>query len=117
MPIHILLKHDGAANKRVQALVRIIIDQINATEHFVVANFSSDGDLGHQALYDKSFEEILEIDAQLDLENILSSKKIRRLTIVAITDLLYAFKVLRIRFLINDILNFGSTLKAFIQRR
>ena len=52
-PVHIFLKHGGNANKPVQALVNMVIERINASHKIEVNNFSSDGDLGYQFLYDK----------------------------------------------------------------
>ena len=102
-PVHVFLKHGGAANKSVQALVNRVMEEIDRKEHFKVTNFASDGNLGHQAIYDKSFKEILALSKDLNLKEILESEEIHKLTNVGTTDLLHAYKVLRIRYLLNNI--------------
>ena len=103
IPVHIFLKHGGNASKPVQVLVDTIISLINSTQLVYIKNFSSDGDLGYQQRYDKSFEDLLKLSPDMELDKILNSEAVYQIEEIASADLLHAFKVLRIRFLLNNI--------------
>ena len=103
IPVHLYLKNGGSANNVIRKLIDEVIKEIEKNTKIKVSNISSDGDIGHQNMYDKSFQEILELSKDLNIEEIYESGKFFELTHVSAADLLHLFKVLRIRFLLNDI--------------
>ena len=96
-PVHIYLKHGGNANEVVRKLVDKVAEEITQTNFITISNISTDGDMGHQMMYDRTFQELLEIDPNLDIETIIQSGKFFKLKCVSAADLLHIFKVLRSR--------------------
>ena len=108
LPLHIYLKRGGSANEVVRKLIDKTIEQIEKDNFIQVDNISSDGDIGHQFMYERTMKELLKLDSKLS-RDIITSWKFFDIKYVATADLMHLFKVMRTKCLQYDMNIFPDT--------
>ena len=103
MPIQVFLKKGGSADSIIRDFTKDVIDIIESTKCVEIAYISTDGDQGHNAIYDETFNQLLQLSPSLNIEELLANENRFSLKHCGATDLLHLFKTLRVRFLKNDI--------------
>ena len=70
IPIHIFLKKGGAADKTIRLLTDEVINLLEKDHIFDIISVSTDGDSGHNIIYDRSYNKLIEISPQLNLQEL-----------------------------------------------
>ena len=102
-PIFMFLKHGGNADGVIRSLTGKVIHEIESTELISIDNISTDGDPGHQEIYDSALQQMKTLSSDLNLSKMLKNEKRFSLTHMASGDILHICKTLRIKFLLHNI--------------
>ena len=97
-PIHLWLQQGGNANLVVRELTKEIIIQVDKTLCTLCAS-STDGDLGHQYLYEQAMKLLASISPELNIEDIKIYFQHNPMPPLAIADMLHYSKTLRLKVL------------------
>ena len=103
LPVQVYLKKGGSANSVINELTAEIIKLLESTNIIDIVCITTDGDPGHNSLYDETYNELLKLSKSLNIDEILANEKRFLLKHPAATDLLHLFKTMRVKFLLNDI--------------
>lgn len=99
LPVHLLIQHGGASNSYVREMFINVTKYVNTSKHMRVVNRSTDGDYGHQKIYDDLFEELVKIAPDFNISKLLDAE----FNILATGDMLHCIKVGRVRLLSNKL--------------
>ena len=102
-PVHIHLKSGGSADSVIRDKTKEIIYLIESTNILDICTISTDGDSGHNLIYDLVVDELMKLSPTLDIDALLRNEKRFDIKHMGAADLLHLFKTLRVRFLKYDI--------------
>ena len=107
-PVYVHLKKGGSADDVIRVLTLEICNLIEKHDIVEIVCISTDGDAGHNHIYDLIYNMLVKMSPTLNIEELLSNEDRFHIKRMGATDLLHLFKTLRARFLNNNIDLFPS---------
>lgn len=102
-PVHLQVKKGGTADIEIRNSIREIKERINKSKNIRIVNCSTDGDGGHQEMFDKQYEEMHRVSPTFILNELIEYYMNEENYDHCSTDMLHAGKCARIHFLIHVI--------------
>ena len=100
-PIHVWLSDSGAANAMLRQLITTIQILVEQSDLIILKATSTDGDRGHQWLYELALTYILSLSPDLNIDEIICKIRENNSKNLAAADLLHFLKTLRTKLLMS----------------
>ena len=111
-PVHVWLQAGGSANEVVRTITEHVVTQVQQSGKCIITDVSTDGDSGHQEVYQKALLTLLSISPELDIDVLVDALGKLKMPTLAAADMLHFLKTMRTRTLLNVLTLFPNHLSV-----